>query len=105
MIKTKTIISIVMIAVLLGGCSGRPLAPTQPDSGYVKDYTSAAYRVAPADLQVSKRVTKHNDGTVYIKNIPFFIQGKDNTCAQACMTSLLNYWGVKTDYQSVINET
>jgi len=45
-----------------------------------------------------------SNGATYIKDVPFVSQGSDNTCGQAVMTMLLQYWGVDIDYQTVVNE-
>lgn len=44
------------------------------------------------------------NGSRLISDVPFVLQGDDNTCGQAVMTSLLNFWGYNIDYQSVVNE-
>lgn len=50
-------------------------------------------------------VNYYQDGTVSISNLPFYQQGNNNTCGQAVMTSILNYWGVDITYQTVVNQT
>src|SRR5947199_5100315 len=47
----------------------------------------------------------YDDGSRLIQNVPMCHQGKTSTCAQACVTSLLNYYGFKVNYADVINET
>jgi predicted double-glycine peptidase len=89
----------VIAVVLLYGCH-TPVAPLQADNGTVYSY-NRNYGLKNS----LGTVTKSNDGTVTISGIPFFKQGNDNTCGQAAMTSILNFWGNKITYQAVINET
>lgn len=71
---------------------------------------------SPQNVEIGSRFRTHsknisNDGLVhlsngatYIGNVPFVSQGSDNTCGQAVMTMLLQYWDIDIDYQTVVNE-
>src|SRR5947208_912956 len=50
-------------------------------------------------------VLDYDDGSRVIQNVPAHYQGQTSTCAQACVTSILNYWGYNTQYKDVIAET
>jgi hypothetical protein len=66
------------------------------------DATKGTYKVA--SLPGGRQLLAFNDGSRVIKDVPFFKQGKDNTCAQAAQTVVLNYWGVKQDYQALVRQ-
>ncbi|PIQ24029.1 hypothetical protein COW36_05785 [bacterium (Candidatus Blackallbacteria) CG17_big_fil_post_rev_8_21_14_2_50_48_46] len=51
-----------------------------------------------------KKLLVSANGNIYLSPVPFVTQGNDNTCAQAVMTMLLQYWGQEIDYQTVVNE-
>lgn len=98
--------SLVLGFLFLSSCSAPPTAPKQPESGVVYNYKSSNLRGTNRfTIQQKGTVVKSTDGTVSISGIPFFKQGKDNTCGQATLTSILNFWGVKIDYQTVIDES
>lgn len=102
----KNLASILTISslsfLIVQGCS--PRIPLESSVGVVQNYSSSAITKVLSD-GIASSINYHNDGTIAIANIPYFQQGSDNTCAQACMTSLLNYWGVNVSYQSVVNQT
>lgn len=95
--------SMCIVCTLLVSACGTPIAPTQPEDGVVMNYR-ANYRVSKLSNQTIG-VVKASDGTVTVNGIPFFEQGDDNTCGQASITSILNFWDVDIDYQTVINES
>ncbi|MEB3222731.1 MAG: C39 family peptidase [Candidatus Sericytochromatia bacterium] len=66
------------------------------------DATKGTYKVA--SLPGGRQLLAFNDGSRVVKDVPFFKQGKDNTCAQAAQTVVLNYWGVKQDYQALVRQ-
>lgn len=47
----------------------------------------------------------YDDGSRIIENIPVYHQGNTGTCAQACVTSILNYWGFHVTYEDIILRT
>lgn len=55
-------------------------------------------------LPNGKVLNVYQNGSKVLENVPFFIQGNDNTCGQAVMSSLVNYWGLNMQYQEVVNE-
>lgn len=95
----------IAMGLLLTGC-GTPLAPMQPASGMLEHYDQYYKTPVINQLQVTPRanLNLYADGTIAIDNVPTFKQGDDRTCAQAVAASILNYWGVPTSYQTVINE-
>lgn len=100
----KKLASLTMVTVLsssvLAGCN----TPKVSSFSSVENYDeSAEVKVLSANPAGSVNVYK--DGTIAISNIPYYKQGNDNTCGQAVMTSLLNYWGVNINYQTVVNQT
>jgi ABC-type bacteriocin/lantibiotic exporter with double-glycine peptidase domain len=50
-------------------------------------------------------VVDYDDGSRIIQNVPICYQGNTTTCAQACITSVLNYWGYRANYADIIRET
>jgi hypothetical protein len=106
----------MMSSVALTGC-GAPHVPTtskalqgiQYDQVYKKvrqsvgyDTTKSAYKVA--SLPGGRQLMSFSDGSRVVKDVPFLKQGSDNTCAQVTTTVVLNYWGVKQDYQALVNK-
>ena len=106
----------MMASMALTGC-GAPTVPTTPNSlknisyeqvnkkarasiGY--DTTKAAYKVA--SLPGGRQLMSFSDGSRVVKDVPYFKQAADNTCAQATTTVILNYYGVKQDYQTLVNQ-
>lgn len=59
------------------------------------------------DLENNKLMSlvDYDDGTRIIQGVPVYHQGDTNTCAQACVTSVLNYWGHNVFYEDLISET
>lgn len=47
----------------------------------------------------------YDDGSRIIEGVPVYYQGNTGTCAQACVTSILNYWGYNVKYEEVISQT
>lgn len=47
----------------------------------------------------------YEDGSRIIQGLPLYYQGTTGTCAQACVTSILNYWGYNVQYEDVIRQT
>ncbi|MFN8673780.1 MAG: C39 family peptidase [Candidatus Sericytochromatia bacterium] len=89
--------------IMAQGCTPR-VNNLEANIGVVQDYSSSYVDKVITD-RVGTTVNHHQDGTISISNVPYFRQGKDNTCAQAVMTSVLNFWGVPVSYQAVINQT
>jgi predicted double-glycine peptidase len=110
----KKNILIILSSNILLSC-GTPTVPEQPETGVVYNYTGVNSFNVKKGLLGNKRtkiqtvklgkLSISSDGTKSILEIPFFKQGKDNTCGQATMASILNFWGIKVDYQTIVNET
>ncbi|MEB3198607.1 MAG: C39 family peptidase [Candidatus Sericytochromatia bacterium] len=66
------------------------------------DSTKGTYKVA--SLPGGRQLLSFSDGSRLVKDVPFFKQGRDNTCAQAAQTVVLNYWGIKQDYQALVRQ-
>lgn len=108
----KRNILIILSSNILLSC-GTPTVPEQPETGVVYNYTGnnnvkkrllGNKRTNIQSVKLGK-LSISSDGTNSVLGIPFFKQGKDNTCGQATMTSILNFWGIKSDYQTIVNET
>lgn len=96
---------------LLSAC-GAPKVPAQYS---LQTYTNMQLQgVGPSTarkgpfkvLQVEndRQLQVFQNGSRVIDNVPFIRQGKDNTCGQAVITAMLNYWGMDVEYQQVVNE-
>ncbi|MBT9543873.1 MAG: C39 family peptidase [Candidatus Sericytochromatia bacterium] len=55
-----------------------------------------------ADHDVKIRI--YQNGSKVIENVPFFRQGRDNTCGQAVVAMVTNFWGMKTTYQNLVDK-
>ncbi|MEB3285376.1 MAG: C39 family peptidase [Candidatus Sericytochromatia bacterium] len=66
------------------------------------DTTRSAYKVA--SLPGGRQLLSFSDGSRVVKDVPFFKQGADNTCAQATTSVILNYWGIDQDYQALVQK-
>jgi len=97
---------------ILSAC-GTPRVPLQmPQDYYQIQQVQQAGRPANVrqgpfrTLQVENgsRIQVYQNGSRVIDGVPFYKQGDDNTCGQAVITSLLNYWGLEMEYQSVVQE-
>lgn len=77
--------------------------PTVPLQGSAHSFASPLQNWRSQVFSTRALVQTHN-GNLYIPNVPFVAQGEDNTCAQAVMTMLLQFWGHEIDYQTVVNE-
>lgn len=96
---------------VLASCS-RPIVPGQIPAmadmsiasqfGAASTYQSGAFKTLEVGSGQSLRVFQN--GSKILERVPFFKQGNDNTCGQAVMTSLLNYWGDDIAYQEVVDE-
>jgi predicted double-glycine peptidase len=93
----------LMSTTMLAGCS-TPKVPIQSTVGVVENYTDSSL-LQVLNTNPSGSVNYYKDGTIAISNVPFFKQGNDNTCGQAVMASILNYWGINIPYQTVVNQT
>jgi hypothetical protein len=54
--------------------------------------------------QHSFKIRVYQNGSKVIENVPFFRQGRDNTCGQAVVAMVTNFWGLRTNYQELVNQ-
>jgi hypothetical protein len=115
-IQTKMVAAGLLAMMAVGpltGCNS-PTVPLQPKFGATVNYQnyaksartvafdkSAPYKVAA--LSGQRQLLSYNDGSRVVGGVPFFKQSADNTCAQATTCVVLNYWGVKQDYQALVD--
>lgn len=102
----KKIVSFFIVGMaassLLTGCK----TPNVGNYSVVQNYSDGSGSpLKVLTVNPAGSVNYYDDGTIAISNIPFYQQGNDNTCGQATMTSILNYWGVGLTYQNVVNQT
>ncbi len=82
-----------------------PIVPTQGSQSL--NSTGSRFRLqtqSTATTPNGRSLVSLSNGATYIGDVPFVSQGSDNTCGQAVMTMLLQYWGIDIDYQTVVNE-
>jgi len=90
---------LTLTSLLMGLCACQPpTVPLQNSSGLVAQTLLQSTRFGTRSL------TQTRNGNVYIPGVPFVSQGEDNTCGQAVMTMLLQFWGHDIDYQTVVNQ-
>lgn len=99
----KKLILISLASITINSC-GSPKVPFQSSIGVIQNYSASPVLKTLKDSGLSK-VNYYKDGSIVIEGVPFFQQGRDNTCGQAVMASVLNFWGVGISYQQIVNET
>lgn len=99
----KKLILISLSALAVSSC-GSPKVPFQSSIGVIQNYSASPVLKTLKDSGLSK-VNYYKDGSIVIEGVPFFQQGRDNTCGQAVMASILNFWGIGVSYQQIVNET
>lgn len=100
LLSYKRLIYIALIMSLISSCS----APRVSNFMIIKDYNeSPVLKILKA--QEEGRVNYHQNGSIVLSNVPFFQQGNDNTCGQAIMAIILNYWRIDLSYQTIVNQT
>lgn len=115
-----TMTTVTGLAVLTA--CGVPNVPMQQSLDQWMDYQirTQAFNPAAAKLAVSRKSETQNykilqvengskiqidkNGSRSIAEVPFVHQGNDNTCGQAVMTALLQFWGDPITYQGVVYE-
>ena len=104
-------------ATLVTACGGPVMVPPQKSLAQA-EYEINTLRIKNANQPTSARqgpfktlqadnghtLQIYQNGSRIIDNVPFVVQGDDNTCGQAVLTSMLNFWGHKMPYQQVVNE-
>jgi len=97
---------------VLAAC-GSPQVPVQmPQFGtgvYQAQQVGHARNVREGDFKTlqtanGSNIQVYQNGSRVIDGVPFYRQGNDNTCGQAVITALLNYWGINMAYQEVVDE-
>lgn len=108
---------IVLIALILFNSCGAPTVPIQPsvENNFITSkpfFSPSPYRQTSLSddfityqLQNQKVLLIYKNGNKILKDVPNIIQGEDNTCGQAVVTAILQYWGVEITYQEVVNES
>jgi hypothetical protein len=93
------------VCCLLSACSA-PIVPTQTSAQTAVLNRFSAFQIRNTSTKFSngKSLVVSNNGATYLSPVPFVSQGEDNTCGQAVMTMLLQYWGQDIDYQTVVNQ-
>jgi len=101
----RNLVSGFLPLLLISACSP-PVVPTQDSSLNAGLNRFSSFRLQNRSTQFGngKSLVTGNNGAVYLSPVPFVTQGQDNTCGQAVMTMLLQYWGQEIDYQTVVNE-
>lgn len=103
-------------ASLLVGCKA-PTVPLQfPDAGNMNRLVTQSQRpmtalsgpfktlAVEADSEHQIKIRIYQNGARIIENVPYFTQGNDNTCGQAVVAMLTNFWGVATNYQALVDQ-
>ncbi|PKL74625.1 MAG: hypothetical protein CVV27_19535 [Candidatus Melainabacteria bacterium HGW-Melainabacteria-1] len=101
---------------ILSAC-GVPQVPVQRPLAFIISQQQQTQRMNPRIpksvvdgpfkvLQVDSgaKIQIYQNGSRVIDNVPFFEQGNDNTCGQAVITAMLNFWNVRAEYQGVVND-
>lgn len=95
-----------LLAAQLLACSAPPTVPNQSSANrQVSLLNRFGSRLTGQQLGNGHSLVQMPNGATYIANVPFASQGDDNTCGQAVMTMLMQYWGIDIDYQTVVNES
>jgi predicted double-glycine peptidase len=107
------VMSSALGATLLASCGTTHIPPNQmygaltPAVMMTQSVSTSQVLAGPFKvLQVDngQRIQIYQNGSKVIENVPFFRQGSDNTCGQAVLTSLLNYWGTPMTYEQVVSQ-
>lgn len=78
---------------------------TQSQNPYLTALTGPFKTLAvEADTDHRVKIRVYQNGARIIENVPYFTQGNDNTCGQAVIAMLTNFWGVATNYQQLVDQ-
>jgi hypothetical protein len=98
---------LALLAFAIATACSAPAIPLQPATGYPSTYGGGAvvqaWRVQPASGR-NATLNLYADGMLVVDRFPWFHQGPDQTCAQANIASLLNFWGVPLSYPTVVRQ-
>ncbi|MNX59826.1 bacteriophage N4 adsorption protein B [compost metagenome] len=114
-IQSKLVAASLVALLASGTLSGCGLTPVTgsindgPKQGIVQQFRDSS---GILEFRTTQNATKRSATTIYasgavvVNDVPFFQQNpNDNTCAQAAMSVVLNYWGKDTSYSKVVNES
>lgn len=79
-------------------------APSYGGNKRLAQFDTAGKTLKVASLPGGRQLQSFADGSRVIKDVPFFQQGQDNTCAQASTSVVMNYWGAKQSYQELVDD-
>lgn len=112
----RSVMGLFVGTSLLLGCKA-PTVPVQfPNAGNMNLLVTQSQRpvtalngpfktlAVDADNEHQIKIRIYQNGARIIENVPFFTQGNDNTCGQAVVAMLTNFWGVATDYQDLVDQ-
>lgn len=90
---------------LMGVACSPPTVPLQGnDNALVNRFSNFRLQASSITFSNGKSLNVTNNGATFLNDVPYVAQGDDNTCGQAVMTMLLQYWGHDIDYQTVVDE-
>ncbi|MEZ0372636.1 MAG: C39 family peptidase [Candidatus Sericytochromatia bacterium] len=99
---------VLLSSSLLIACHA-PTVPLQLPAGelsiaaeQLRTALTGPYKVLAVQGGIKIRV--YQNGARIIADVPYARQGNDNTCGQAVINMLTNFWGVPTDYQQLVNQ-
>ncbi len=112
-IQSKLVAASLVAMLAAGTLSGCGLTPI---TGSISDYKQGVVSTFRDNSGIVEHRTTQNaakrsattvyaSGAVVVNDVPFFLQDQDNTCAQAAMSVILNYWGKSTQYSKVVHES
>lgn len=78
------------------------IAAVQPMSRAALSGAFKTLAVEDADEHQIKIRVYQNGGRI-LEDVPYATQGNDNTCGQAVITMVSNFWNIGLDYQNVVN--
>lgn len=90
-----------MIMAIFVACA-LPNLPLQPDDGLSPPPPTNSPLIEQVTVAGQHQLALYEDGLLAIRDVPWFHQGNDRTCAQANVASLLNYWGIPMSYADVV---
>lgn len=104
---------VLFLAPLLSLCSLSACSPSMPEfsvanltspieSTTAQTAEARAHFKSPTQTELPPELEHDETGNVYLRQVPFVQQEDDNTCAQAAMTMLLQFWKRDLTYAQVI---
>jgi len=108
--RNKRLASALMVATVIGALvsCAPPTVPLQNNQNQSQRINNrfSNFRLQASSVKFSngKSLSVTGNGATFLSDVPYITQGSDNTCGQAVMTMLLQYWGHDIDYQTVVDE-